>query len=94
MVREGKLDGGGECMQRRQRSGDARAEKSVVIYCDDCAFLALDTLSTASVIGLRPFKTVMCALRYGAGNSMCISSEAVGPLTLSPSVEGKLLVNP
>jgi len=60
-----------------------------VIHYDDCVFLALDTLSTASLIGLRPFKTVIWALKYGAGNSMCISSDAVGPLTLSPSVEGK-----
>jgi hypothetical protein len=60
-----------------------------VIYCGDCAFLALVTLSAASRIGLRPFKTVICALKYGAGNSMCIRSEAVCPPTLSPSVEGK-----
>ena len=65
----------------------------VVIYCGDCAFLALETLSTASRIGLRPFKTVICALKYGAGNSMCISSEAVNPPP-SPSVGGKELVNP
>lgn len=37
--------------------------KACLVYCDDCAFLALDTLSTASLIGLRPFKTVICALR-------------------------------
>lgn len=56
-----KLHAGKKWEMKRQEC--ASQGKHVVIYCDDCAFLALDTLSTASLIGPRPFKTVMCALR-------------------------------
>lgn len=92
-IAEGEDDGNS---MQEGKVGSEEAEgvssgKYAAIYCDDWAFLALDTLSTASLMGLRPFKTVICALRYGAGSNMCISSDAVGPPspTLSPSIEGK-----
>lgn len=83
------MDDNKKCMDEDDRACEQR--KVCGIYYDDCVFLALDTLSTASLIGLRPFRTVICALKYGAGNSICMSSDAVGPPspTLSPSVEGK-----